>query len=129
MPGAAAATARGRRPAVGAVLFTGSGTAAVEATLASAVPEGRALLIVDNGVYGDRMRRIAAAHRIPAEVLRYDFTTPVPPADVARVLREHPEISHVALVHHETTTGPAEPGGGGGRRGGRGRPAGRSWTR
>jgi 2-aminoethylphosphonate-pyruvate transaminase len=51
------------------------------------------------------MRRIAAAHRIPAQVLRYDFTTPVPPSDVARTLREHPEISHVALVHHETTTG------------------------
>ncbi|HEU5322480.1 MAG TPA: 2-aminoethylphosphonate aminotransferase, partial [Methylomirabilota bacterium] len=39
-------------PAFGAVLFTGSGTAAVEASVASAVPEGGALLIVDNGVYG-----------------------------------------------------------------------------
>jgi 2-aminoethylphosphonate-pyruvate transaminase len=92
-----------------AVLFTGSGTAAVEATIASAVPDGRSLLIVDNGVYGDRMRRIAAAHRIPAEVLRSDFTTPARPADVATVLREHPEISHVALVHHETTTGLLNP--------------------
>jgi 2-aminoethylphosphonate-pyruvate transaminase len=92
-----------------AVLFTGSGTAVVEATIASAVPDGRSLLIVDNGVYGDRMRRIAAAHRIPAQVLRYDFTTPVPPSDVARTLREHPEISHVALVHHETTTGLLNP--------------------
>ena len=96
-------------PAFGAVLFTGSGTAAVEATVASAVPEGGALLIVDNGVYGDRMRRIAAAHRIPAEVLRYDVTTPVSPADVARLLGERPQISHVALVHHETTTGLLNP--------------------
>jgi 2-aminoethylphosphonate-pyruvate transaminase len=99
----------GAAPAFGAVLFTGSGTAAVEATLASAVPEGGALLVVNNGVYGDRMLRIARAHRIPAEVLTYDFTTPVPPADVARVLREHPEISHVAVVHHETTTGLLNP--------------------
>ena len=96
-------------PAFGAVLFTGSGTAAVEAAIASMVPEDRALLIVDNGVYGDRMRRIADAHRIPAEVLRYEPTTPVAPADVARVLREHPEISHVAVVHHETTTGLLNP--------------------
>jgi 2-aminoethylphosphonate-pyruvate transaminase len=95
--------------AFGAVLFTGSGTAAVEATLASAVPDGRALLVVDNGVYGDRMLRIARAHRIPTEALAYDVTTPVPPGDVARTLREHPEISHVALVHHETTTGLLNP--------------------
>ena len=92
-----------------AVLFTGSGTAAVEAAIASVVPPERALLVVDNGVYGDRMRRIARAHRIPAEVLSYDVTTPVPPADVARALREHPAISHVALVHHETTSGLLNP--------------------
>ena len=101
--------AAGAAPAFGAVLFTGSGTAAVEATLASAVPEGRALLVVNNGVYGDRMLRIARAHRIPAEVLTYEFTTPVPAADVGRALREHPEISHVAVVHHETTTGLLNP--------------------
>src|SRR5712664_224624 len=77
--------------------------------IASVVLPERGLLIVDNGVYGDRMLRIARAHLIPAEVLKYDVTTPVPPADVARALREHPEISHVALVHHETTTGLLNP--------------------
>src|SRR6185436_1631557 len=40
----------GAAPAFDSVLFTGSGTAAVEATVASAVPDGRSLLIVDNGV-------------------------------------------------------------------------------
>lgn len=92
-----------------AVLFTGSGTAAVEASLTSIVPADRGLLVVNNGVYGERMLRIARAHRIPAEALTYDLTTPVDPADVARVLRAHPEISHVAVVHHETTTGLLNP--------------------
>jgi 2-aminoethylphosphonate-pyruvate transaminase len=101
--------AAGAAPAFGAVLFTGSGTAAVEATLAAAVPDGRALLVVDNGVYGDRMVRIARAHRIPTEILRYDAVTPVAPADVAAALRAHPAISHVAVVHHETTTGLLNP--------------------
>src|SRR3979490_583687 len=41
------------------VLFTGSGAAAVEATICSAVPADGALLVVDNGVYGDRMLKIA----------------------------------------------------------------------
>jgi 2-aminoethylphosphonate-pyruvate transaminase len=99
----------GVAPAFGTVLFTGSGTAAVEATLAAAVPDDRALLVVNNGVYGDRIGRIARAHRIPTETLAYDVTTPAAPADVARVLREHPEISHVAVVHHETTTGLLNP--------------------
>lgn len=92
-----------------AVLFTGSGTAAVEATVCSAVPRERALLVVDNGVYGDRLKRIAAAHGIPAVPLTYDFTTPASPADVGAALAAHPEVSHVAVVHHETTTGLLNP--------------------
>jgi 2-aminoethylphosphonate-pyruvate transaminase len=92
-----------------AVLFTGSGTAAVEAALCSAVPRDRAVLVVVNGVYGDRLVRMAAAHGIPAETLRYDPVTPVAPAAVEAALRAHPAVSHVALVHHETTTGLLNP--------------------
>jgi 2-aminoethylphosphonate-pyruvate transaminase len=92
-----------------AVLFTGSGTAAVEAAVCSALPRDRALLVVSNGIYGDRLVRIARAHGIPAEVLQYDFTTPVPPGDVEAALRVRPDVSHVAVVHHETTTGLLNP--------------------
>ncbi len=92
-----------------AVLFTGSGTAAVEAAVCSAVPADRALLIVDNGVYGDRMVRMARAHGLRHSVLRYDKVTPADPADVERALHDDPSISHVALVHHETTTGLLNP--------------------
>ncbi|OGL13015.1 MAG: hypothetical protein A3I17_06180 [Candidatus Rokubacteria bacterium RIFCSPLOWO2_02_FULL_72_37] len=92
-----------------AVLFAGSGTAAVEATIASAVPEGGTLLVADNGVYGDRMVRIARAHRIPVEVVAYDMFTPVAPADVDRLLAARPDVTHVALIHHETTTGVLNP--------------------
>jgi 2-aminoethylphosphonate-pyruvate transaminase len=101
--------AAGAASAFDTVLFTGSGTAAVEAVLASAMPPEGVLLVVDNGVYGDRMLRIARAHHIPAETLRYGVTTPVAPADVAAALAAHPAISHVALVHHETTTGLLNP--------------------
>jgi 2-aminoethylphosphonate-pyruvate transaminase len=92
-----------------AVLFTGSGSAAVEAAVCSALPRDRALLVVSNGVYGDRLVRIARAHGIPAEVLQYDFTTPVAPPDVEAALRARPDVSHVAVVHHETTTGLLNP--------------------
>jgi 2-aminoethylphosphonate-pyruvate transaminase len=92
-----------------AVLLTGSGTTAVEAALCAAVEPGRSVLVVQNGVYGERMARMARAHGIPAVTLTYDFTTPVSPADVDRQLAAHPEVSHVALVHHETTTGLLNP--------------------
>jgi 2-aminoethylphosphonate-pyruvate transaminase len=64
---------------------------------------------VNNGVYGDRLARIARVHGIPAEVLTYDITTPVAPADVEAALRARPDLSHVAVVHHETTTGLLNP--------------------
>jgi 2-aminoethylphosphonate-pyruvate transaminase len=92
-----------------AILFTGSGTAAVEAAICSVVPPDRSLLVVNNGVYGDRMLKIARAHGIRAQVLTYDNVTPVAPADVERALRADPSVSHVALVHHETTTGLLNP--------------------
>jgi 2-aminoethylphosphonate-pyruvate transaminase len=92
-----------------AVLFTGSGTAAVEAAVCSAVQRGRGVLVVNNGVYGDRLARIARVHGIPAEVLSYDVTTPARPADVEAALRARPDLSHVAVVHHETTTGLLNP--------------------
>jgi 2-aminoethylphosphonate-pyruvate transaminase len=92
-----------------AVLFAGSGTAAVEAAVASVVPRGRALCVVDNGVYGDRMGRIARAHGIAVHAVTSDIFTPVDPAHVARTLAAHDEISHVAVVHHETTTGLLNP--------------------
>ena len=91
------------------VLFTGSGTAAVEAAICAAVPPERALLVVDNGVYGDRMLRIARVHGIAAVAVRADIFTPVRAADVEAALVAHPEVSHVAVVHHETTTGLLNP--------------------
>jgi 2-aminoethylphosphonate-pyruvate transaminase len=92
-----------------AVLFTGSGTASVEAAICAAVPPDRALLVVNNGVYGDRMLKIACAHGIPAVAVSSDIFTPVRAADVEAALMAHPEASHVAVVHHETTTGLLNP--------------------
>src|SRR5205814_3484779 len=91
------------------VLFTGSGTAAVEAAICSAVPVERALLVVDNGLYGDRMLKIARAHGIPAQSVSTDIFTSIRASEVEAALAAHPEVSHVALVHHETTTGVLNP--------------------
>ncbi len=91
------------------VCLTGSGTAAVEMALCSVIPRDRGVLVVDNGVYGRRMTRMATAHNIPCEVIRYGITTPARPADVEACLSGRPDLSHVAIVHHETTTGLLNP--------------------
>src|SRR3954471_1579369 len=56
------------------VLLTGSGTAMVEAMIASGVPQNGRLLVMQNGVYGDRMVRIARAHGICCDVVECPLT-------------------------------------------------------
>lgn len=93
-------------PAVWAsILLTGSGTAAVEAMLSSLVPSTGKLLILENGVYGERMTSIARRHAIPFATLTGDWLDPPDPVALAAALRADPGISHVAVVHHETTSG------------------------
>jgi 2-aminoethylphosphonate-pyruvate transaminase len=92
-----------------AVLFTGSGTAAVEAAICAAVPADGTLVVVNNGVYGDRMLRIARAHGIPTVAVAGDIFAPIRAADVEAALVAHPTATHVAVVHHETTTGLLNP--------------------
>ncbi|MFE6975515.1 aminotransferase class V-fold PLP-dependent enzyme [Streptomyces sp. NPDC057682] len=91
------------------VLLTGSGTAALEAAVGSAVPPDGRLLVLDNGHYGERLHAIAATHRIPAKRLEFGWARPVDPAAVERALAADPGLTHVAMVHHETSTGMLNP--------------------
>jgi len=87
-----------------AILLTGSGTAAVEAMVASLVPPGARLLVVENGVYGERISRIARLHQIACETLTLEWGAAVEAAQVGAAV-EAAGATHVAVVHHETTTG------------------------
>jgi 2-aminoethylphosphonate-pyruvate transaminase len=92
-----------------AVPLSGSGTLAVEAMVSSALPDGKKLLVINNGVYGERILRMAEAHRIPAVELRFGWTERPDLQQIDRALRDDPAIAAVALVHHETTTGLLNP--------------------
>ena len=87
-----------------AILLTGSGTAAVEAMLTSVVPDDGYILIIENGIYGERMRRMAETCHIPFMVLNYDWGSPVKIEELGKTLQQN-NITHVAIVQHETTTG------------------------
>ncbi len=88
-----------------AVMLTGSGTSAVEAMLASFTPQDATTLVVANGVYGERMASILAAHGKPHRVVQSAWGEPMNMATVRAELEMQAEISHVVAVHHETTTG------------------------
>ncbi|KWB43656.1 2-aminoethylphosphonate aminotransferase [Burkholderia ubonensis] len=87
-----------------AVLMTGSGTAAVESMIAALVPQGRKLLVIENGVYGERIAQIATQYAIAHEVLKHEWMQAPDLAQIAARL-DAGGFSHVAVIHHETTTG------------------------
>ena len=87
------------------VLFGGSGTAVVEATLTSAVPHDKKVLIVNNGAYGKRMCQIADAYGM--DYIEFE-SSPIEPVEIEKlkkVIEENENISHLAVIHNETTTG------------------------
>lgn len=92
-----------------AVLIQGSGTFGIESVLSSAIPPQGKLLILVNGAYGERMVQIAARHQITTEVLRWAENQITDPEAVQAKLAQDPAITHVAIVHCETTTGILNP--------------------
>lgn len=102
------AVARGEASHV-AVPIQGSGTYALEAAAGTLLGPEDTLLVLINGAYGERMAAIATrlGHRV--ETMRWDESEQVDPVAVAQRLAADPAISHVALVHVETTTGLLNP--------------------
>ena len=92
-----------------AVPLQGSGTFIVEATLATLVSTRDRLLVLANGAYGERMIAIAPRLGLPVQAIRWPEHVAVDPAVVDQALAADPSITHVALVHCETTTGLLNP--------------------
>jgi 2-aminoethylphosphonate-pyruvate transaminase len=87
----------------------GSGTFAVEATIGTLVPRGGRLLVLVNGAYGRRMVRIADVIGRVVVALEWPEDTPVLPAALETALASDPTVTHVAVVHCETTSGILNP--------------------
>lgn len=87
------------------VLMQGSGTFGVESVITSVVGDEDILLIAANGAYGERMVDIAEHAGISYVLYKEDYDK-VPSAEkIGETLRENPKITHVAMVHSETTSG------------------------
>ena len=92
-----------------AVLLQGSGSYVVESVLGSVIGADECLLIINNGAYGARMGEMARCLGLRHHELDCGETTRPEPAAIDAMLVRHPEITHLAMVHCETTTGMLNP--------------------
>jgi 2-aminoethylphosphonate-pyruvate transaminase len=90
-------------------LMSGSGTGADEMAIRAAVRPGRRLLVVVNGVYGERLRAMAERADIGVVVSQRGWTEPADPEEIELLLASEHDVDAVAVVHHETTTGLLNP--------------------
>ena len=91
------------------VPLQGSGTFVVEAMLGTFVPRDGKALILANGAYGQRMAKICEVAGRPFALLETPEDTPVDPHSVDHTLADDARITHVAVVHCETTSGVVNP--------------------
>src|SRR5262245_11750589 len=83
------------------VLVTGSGTAALEMAVTSVLSPAGRLVVVANGVYGERIAAMAAAAGLAHTVVAGEWARTPDLAAVERAAGE-PGVEAIAVVHHET---------------------------
>lgn len=92
------------------ILFGGSGTAAVEAILSSVVDE-EIVLIINNGAYGKRMCEMAEIYNLNYIEYKSSAVEKINLNELEELIKIYnldnhkKNISHLAVIHHETTTG------------------------
>jgi len=93
------------------VLMQGSGTFGIESVISSAIPADGKLLVIINGVYGERIAKMAGIHRINTTTLVFEENEWPDEAQVKEEL-DKGGYTHLAIIHSETTSGiinPVEP--------------------
>lgn len=91
------------------VLMQGSGSASVEATIGTVIPADGKLLVINNGAYGKRITQIAEYLNIEHHVIELSEVEQPDLEHIANLLDADSDITHVAMVHCETTTGMLNP--------------------
>lgn len=87
------------------ILLQGSGTYGVEAVFQTCVARSGKVAVLANGAYGNRIAQMLERASIDHVVLRTPEDKPVNPAALEIALSTDKTITHVAMVHCETTTG------------------------
>lgn len=91
------------------LLISGSGTSANETCLASITKGDEEILLISNGMFGDRLEEIIDKYKIPKIKLNIGWADIVPIEMVRQALQDNPKITVVAMVFHETSTSMINP--------------------
>lgn len=91
------------------VLMQGSGSFGVESVIGTSIPENGKLLILSNGAYGDRMGEIAQVLKINNIIEKFGDKDIIDINRMREILESNPDITHVSVVHSETTSGILNP--------------------
>ncbi len=90
-------------------ILTGSGTGGLEAAVVNMLSPGDKILSVSIGVFGDRWANIAKSFGADVVSLNYEWGKAADPDEVAKAIRENPDIKAVLVTHNETSTGVTNP--------------------
>jgi len=99
----------GARATHACVPMQGSGTFSVEAAVNTLVPRDGHMLVLVNGAYGQRLAKLTRMMGRRVSVFETAEDVPTTAADVDRLLSADNSITHVGLIHCETSTGIANP--------------------
>lgn len=91
------------------VLFCGSGTINIDVLINSLLPEGKKVLVINNGAYSTRAVEICQYYRLPCIDLKFPFDQLPDLAAIKKALEENPDIALVHTTHNETGTGLINP--------------------
>lgn len=91
------------------VLFTGSGTINIDVCINSLLPEGKKVLIVNNGAYSTRAVEICEYYGLPYIDLQFPVDQLPDLSVVEETLKNNPDIGLVHTTHQETGTGILNP--------------------
>lgn len=91
------------------VPLQGSGTFTVEAVIGTLLPRNGKILVLVNGAYGRRMVEIARTMGRAVDCAQWQEDEAVDPIEVDRRLDRDPSVTHVGVVHCETTSGVLNP--------------------
>jgi len=90
------------------IVFTGSGTLAIDSVVASLAGNIKNLLIISNGVYGERARDIAITYKVNFQEINFGWGN-LPALTIIEEKLKTSNIDAIYLVHHETSTGLLNP--------------------
>ena len=91
------------------VPIQGSGTFSIEAAVNTLLPRDGHMLVLINGAYGKRMAKLVQMMGRKVSVFETPEDVPTTAADVDRLLSADTSITHVGLIHCETSTGILNP--------------------